>query len=87
MVLLFMSLNALDAVLFLLEKNPNIQTRGIYPLPAQVPPDLVKKAKTMLVYYVFNDSEDAPQGWPVTLVAKYQKGIGDRHLSIYQINP
>lgn len=70
-----------------LEKNPNIKTRGVYPLPSEIPLDLVQKAKTMPVYYVFNDSEDAPITWPVTLVAKYQKGIGDRNLSIYKVNP
>lgn len=70
-----------------LGKNTNIETRGIYPLPSQVPADLKQKAKTMPVYYVFNDSEDAPADWPVTLVGKFQKGNGDRHLSIYSVNP
>lgn len=70
-----------------LNENKNIEKRGIYPLPGQIPPDLQEKAKVMPVYFVFNDSEDAPLNWPLTLVAKYQKGIGDRHLSIYKVNP
>ena len=70
-----------------LGENKNIETRGIYPLPSQVPADLKKLAQTMPVYYVFNDSEYAPEDWPVTLVGKFQKGNGDRHLSIYSVNP
>lgn len=67
--------------------NPNIKTRGIYPLPSQLPADLKEMAKVMSVYYVFNDDENAPTTWPLTLIGKYRKGAGDRHLSIYQINP
>lgn len=67
--------------------NKNIATRGIYPLPDLIPQDLKDKAETMPVYYVFNDSENPPSNWPLTLIGKYRKGIGDRHLSIYQINP
>ena len=70
-----------------LGNNKNIETRGIYPLPSQLPADLKERAKTMPVYYVFNDDENAPADWPLTPVGKYRKGSGDRHLSIYQINP
>lgn len=70
-----------------LGKNKNIQTRGMYPLPGEIPPDLQKKALVIPVYIVFNDSENAPANWPLTLISKHRKGIGDRHLSIYQVNP
>lgn len=70
-----------------LGENKNIGKRGIYPLPEKIPQDLVEKAKKIPVYFVFNDSEEAPKNWPLTLIAKYQKGIGDRHLSIYKVNP
>lgn len=70
-----------------LNENKNIEKRGIYPLPSDIPSDLRNKALKMNVYIVFNDSEEAPSSWPLTLVAKYQKGIGDRHLSIYKVNP
>lgn len=70
-----------------LNENKNIEKRGIYPLPSDLPRDLKEKASKMNVYFVFNDSEDAPPLWPLTLVAKYQKGIGDRHMSIYKVNP
>lgn len=67
--------------------NRNIEMRGIYPLPDLIPEDLKVRAKTMPVYVVLNDSEMPPVQWPITLVAKYKKGIGDRHLSIFRVNP
>ncbi len=70
-----------------LGENTNIETRGVYPLPEIIPSDLIERAKSMPVYVVLNDSEKPPANWPVTLVEKYQKGIGDRHLSIYRVNP
>ena len=65
--------------------NKNIEKKGIYPLPELIPAELKQKAKVMPVYFVFNDSENAPSNWPLILIAKYQKGIGDRHLSIYEL--
>lgn len=75
------------AVEIYLGENKNILKRGIYPLPERIPNDLLEKAKIMPVYLVTNDSENAPPTWPLTLIGKYQKGIGDRHLSIYKVNP
>lgn len=76
-----------NAMEIYLGDNKNIETRGIYPLPSELPSDLKEMAQEIPVYYVFNDSEYAPENWPVTLIAKYQKGIGDRHLSVYKVNP
>lgn len=70
-----------------LNNNKNIEKRGIYPLPEFIPQDLKDRASYMPVYVVFNDSEIPPSLWPLKPIAKYQKGIGDRHLSIYQVNP
>jgi hypothetical protein len=70
-----------------LEDNKNIEKKGVYPLPDILPFEYQTKAKSMPVYIVFNDSENPPPNWPITLIAKYQKGIGDRHLSIYRVNP
>lgn len=67
--------------------NNNIETRGIYPLPPLIPEDLKERSKSMPVYVVLNDTEIPPSEWPVTLVQKYQKGIGDRYLSIFRVNP
>lgn len=68
-----------------LDMNKNIQKRGIWPTTAEIPKDLVERAKSMKVFYVFNDSQTVPADWPIKLVAKYQKGIGDSYMSIYEV--
>lgn len=68
-----------------LDMNKNIEKRGIWPIPPEIPEDLVEKAKTRRVFFVFNDTSSAPPGWPVKLIARYKKGIGDAYLSIYEV--
>ena len=70
-----------------LDENKNIQKRGIWPIPPLIPEDLVEKAKSMKVFFIFNDTPEPPPGWPVKLVAKYQKGIGSSYLSLYEVIP
>ncbi len=75
------------AVEIFLDKNKNVEKRGMWPLPEDIPQDLLEKAKTMPVYMVFEQTQKPPKGWPVKLVIKYQKGIGDWYMSIYQVIP
>src|SRR3989344_3185139 len=70
-----------------LDENKNIEKRGIWPLPKDIPEDLVKRAKNMPVYLVLNDSAMPPAGWPVKLIDKFQKGIGDSYMSLYEVVP
>lgn len=67
--------------------NTNIEKRGIYPIPHDIPDDLIQKAKKMPVYMVFEQSQTPPPTWPLTFVTKYQKGIGNWYMSIYQVIP
>lgn len=67
-----------------LGNNKNIETKGFYPLNEEVPQEVLEKVGQVPVYFVFNDSEGPPTNWPVEFVAKYKKGIGNRHLSIYR---
>lgn len=73
------------AVEIYLGENKNIDKRGIYPLPPQIPPDLLTRAKTMPVYVILNQTQMAPN-WPLKFIAKYQKGIGNSFMSIYQVD-
>ena len=73
------------AVEIYLGENKNIDKRGIWPIHDNIPPDLVEKAKQMPVYFIFNQTSNPPFGWPVRLIAKYQKGAGNAWLSIYQV--
>jgi hypothetical protein len=70
-----------------LDGDKNIEKRGIYPVPTNIPKDLIEKAKEMPTFMVFEQTQVAPPGWPLKFVTKYQKGIGDIYMSIYQVNP
>lgn len=73
------------AVQIYLDKNQNIGKEGIWPLPSTIPQDLLEKAKTMPVYMVFEQTQTPPAGWPLKLIAKYQKGISNWYMSLYQV--
>lgn len=70
-----------------LNENKNIEKRGIWPVPENIPTDLLEKSKTERVYFVFDQTQTPPLSWIKYLqfIAKFQKGIGDKYLSIYQI--
>ena len=70
-----------------LDENKNISKRGIWPLPNDIPRDLVERAKTMPVFLILNDSAMPPSGYPVKLINKYQKGIGSAFMSLYEVIP
>lgn len=70
-----------------LDKDTNIEKQGIYPIPSVIPSILIKKAQTMPTYMVFEQTQVPPAGWPLTFVTKYQKGIGNWYMSIYQVIP
>lgn len=67
--------------------NRNVDKRGIWPLPPEIPQDIVEKAKKMPVYVVFNQTQphEVPT-WPIKFIAKYQKGIGDSYMSLFQVD-
>ncbi len=76
------------AVEIYLGDNKNIEKRGIWPLPLETPEDLVKRAEKQKVYFIFNMSEQPPVTWKnIELVKQYQKGIGDSHMSLYEVIP
>ncbi|MDP3988160.1 MAG: glycosyltransferase family 39 protein [Candidatus Levybacteria bacterium] len=65
--------------------NKNVEKRGIWPLPPEIPKDLTSLAKKMPTFFIFNNSQSPPAGWPLRFIAKYQKGIGDSYMSLYQV--
>lgn len=70
-----------------LDENKNIEKRGIYPLPDQLPQDIIEKTKRMPVYFVMYQLQEAPAQWPLKLIARYQKGVGNSYLHLYQVVP
>lgn len=65
--------------------NPNVQKQGIWPIPKDLPEDIAQKSTYMPVYVIFNQLQKPPSKWPLRLIGKYQKGMGNVSMSLYQI--
>ena len=74
------------AVQIYLGDNKNVSEEGIWPVPSQIPQDLLQKAKTMDTYMIFYQ-QATPPAWPLQLIAKYRKGIGHVYLRLYKVKP
>ena len=73
------------AVEIYLGDRTNVEKRGIWPVPQDIPEDLLKRAKTMPVYFIFNQTQTPPPGWPIRLIVRYQKGVEGSYISLYQV--
>ncbi|MBI2034665.1 MAG: glycosyltransferase family 39 protein [Candidatus Levybacteria bacterium] len=78
---------ATNAVEIYLGDNKNVGRGGIWPLPKGFPDDLVIKSKTMLVYFIFNETQNIPPEWPLSAIASYRKGVGNSYMRLYQVIP
>lgn len=72
--------------------NPNITTKGYWPITDEIPKDVLEIAKRMPAYFVFYQpcpscefSGDAPDSWPLTLVKTIKKS-DNVFYSIYRVN-
>lgn len=71
--------------IYLVDK-PNIEIRGVWPLPKEIPQEVVKSAQDHATYLVLNQEQIAPLAWPLVLISEYQKGSRtDRTLRLYQV--
>ncbi|MBI2195607.1 MAG: hypothetical protein HYU48_01005 [Candidatus Levybacteria bacterium] len=78
------------AVEIYLGDNKNVEKRGIYPVPSEIPKDLQDITQKMPVFvFVSNQKEfeEAIKSWPLTLVAQYKKGVGKAYSRLYRVNP
>lgn len=65
--------------------NPNAEIHGIWPLPKNIPVDMLSKASEKPVYMILNEQKDTPD-WPMKLIGSYAKGKRqDRTLRLYEI--
>lgn len=76
-----------------LVKNPNITLLGFWPTDFTLPKSVVDAREKMPTYFIFyqpcNECKsigEPPPTWPVSLVAKYKRGIGSTYFSIYKID-
>ncbi len=68
--------------------KPNIKIHGIWPLTETPPMEVLESVKRNPTYLVANEPKEVPQGWPLTLIASYPKGLrNDRTLRLYRITP
>lgn len=67
--------------------NKNVDKRGIWPVPEDIPADLVEKAKTTPVYFIFNQTQEPPPSWPLQFIAKYRKGKANSYMNLYRVSP
>ncbi len=54
--------------------NPDIKITGIWPLPVAMPDQIVQSASVSATYFVLNETQIAPEKWPITLIGEYEKG-------------
>lgn len=64
--------------------NPNIEIKGFWPVK-EIPEEVLDIAGEKPTYLVFNETQEIPQVWPLKLIAKYFKGDGKSHMSLYQV--
>lgn len=65
--------------------NKNVEIHGFWPV-SEVPEILIKSANDHPTYLVFKESQDIPKSWPLTLIAKYRRGLGNTYLYFYQVH-
>lgn len=71
-----------------LGSNKNIEAKGYWPVPYDIPKEILLKAQEKPAYMIFNQSQKPPMGyWPISFIAKYQKGHGDSYISLYKVIP
>lgn len=76
------------AVEIYLGDNRNIDKRGIYPVPSEMPKDLLERAKIMPVYIFVSNQEEFERQittWPIKELLRYQKGIGTSYAHLYEV--
>jgi hypothetical protein len=75
------------AIELYLVDNPRITIRGMYPVPGDMPKELLDEAARQPTYMVFNQKQNVPP-WPMKLIAQYQKGSNTvKFMRFYQILP
>jgi len=70
--------------------NKRVDKRGIYPVPSEIPKDLLEKSKKMPVFVFISNQhefEESSKNWPLKLILEYKKGIGDAYSRLYQVKP
>lgn len=66
--------------------NPNVEIHGIWPLPEMFPKEIEEAVGRYPTYFITNQRQEAPVGWPLELIGEYQKGNRvNRKLRLYRV--
>jgi len=75
------------AIELYLVDNPNITIKGMYPIPGDIPQELIDQAGGQPTYMIFNQKQDIPP-WPMKFIAQYQKGQNTvKFMRLYEVLP
>jgi 4-amino-4-deoxy-L-arabinose transferase-like glycosyltransferase len=69
-----------------LGKNVNVTFKPYWPLN-EFPKELIEDAKTMPTYLLFKERQEPESGWPLELIAQYERGDGPTYLKFYRVLP
>ncbi|MBI3980835.1 glycosyltransferase family 39 protein [Candidatus Microgenomates bacterium] len=68
--------------------DPNVTIVGVWPVPEQIPPEILKTSREKPTFFVLNQVKTIPSGWPFKELGKWQKGTNDQSfLRLFQIIP
>lgn len=73
---------ALEVYLY---RNHNVEIHGFWPLREAIPPEATESARIKPTYFVFNQTQEIPAGWPLKLIARYRKGVSQVYLTLCQV--
>lgn len=66
--------------------NKNIEIKGVWPLPEEIPAEITDSAAEKPTYFVLNQTQKVPSGWPLRFIFEFQKGNRhDRKLRFYEV--
>ena len=73
-----------------LGENKNVEKQGYYPVPSEIPKELVEKSRKMPVYLFFSNQKEFElqiKNWPLQKLMGIQKGKGSAYSILYKVIP
>jgi len=68
--------------------NKNVHIFSYWPVdPGKLPSDILEYAKHYKTYFVFNENQKEIKNPNLKLIAKYQKGVGESYMRLYEVSP
>lgn len=66
--------------------NPNVKILSYWPVK-EIPPEVLARAALEPTYFVFNETQEIPPNFPLSLVGQYPKGDGKTFLKLFKVAP